>query len=257
MKPTVVLAASLGWLVSSAAAAEKPAWVSPSRCLSPCTYAPAELVRIDADGHLDPAGPLRLDARAQPALEAWLHAAGRAGHHVEAASAYRSYEEQADTFLQTIDVGRAARPGHSEHQLGTTVDFRYQGAAVERWLARTAAHFGFAQSYPPGQERTTGYRAEPWHFRFVGPALAARARGRSLEALWAAQPELTAPGGSCASCPSPLSRQGCDGVDGAGRCDGTVLSWCFEGTLVRLDCVSSAQRCGVTGGLAACQVRRN
>jgi D-alanyl-D-alanine carboxypeptidase len=41
------------------------------------------------------------------------------------------------------------------------------------WLHAHLAEFGFALSYPPGEEETTGYIYEPWHLRYVGTACAA------------------------------------------------------------------------------------
>ncbi|MHB8575142.1 MAG: D-alanyl-D-alanine carboxypeptidase family protein, partial [Dehalococcoidia bacterium] len=40
------------------------------------------------------------------------------------------------------------------------------------WLAQHAWEFGFVLSYPDGKEAITGYRYEPWHFRYVGEAAA-------------------------------------------------------------------------------------
>jgi D-alanyl-D-alanine carboxypeptidase len=227
-------------------------WVSPSKCLSPCDFAP-ELVSLGADGIQASDGPFRLVHQAQLALEQWLRAARAAGYSVEVSSAHRSYDEQLATFMQAEEIGRAARPGHSEHQLGTAVDLRYQGAAAEAWLAETSHRFGFVQSYPVGKERVTGYRAEPWHFRFVGVSLAQRARGRSLEELFTSEPSSSAPPGDCRDCRSPSSRADCTGVDAAGRCDGSILSWCFEGTLARVDCASSGRLCGEGAAAPGCR----
>ena len=72
-----------------------------------------------------------------------------------------------------------AKPEHSEHQLGTALDFR-SGSGVEFtleafgkspeyvWLAEHAHEYGFVRSYPNGKESVTGYQAEPWHWRYVG-----------------------------------------------------------------------------------------
>jgi D-alanyl-D-alanine carboxypeptidase len=118
-------------------------------------------------------------------------AAAEDGVTLRVESAYRSYEDQISTFASLEQAyGRAAaessaaRPGHSEHQLGTTIDF----AGGERWLAANAWRFGFVMSYPADRSpRYTCYKAEAWHFRGVGRPVAAavHASGLSLrEWLW-------------------------------------------------------------------------
>ncbi len=99
-------------------------------------------------------------------------------------SAYRSYDTQNTLFQEYASAHGeeaanrfSARPGQSEHQLGTTVDFggtdddKYASFADTpqgQWLAEHAYKFGFVMSYPPGSEEVTGYIYEPWHFRYIG-----------------------------------------------------------------------------------------
>jgi D-alanyl-D-alanine carboxypeptidase len=95
-------------------------------------------------------------------------------------SAYRSYQVQETLF--NLYVSRdgleeaerySARPGQSQHQLGTTVDF---GSVTEEfaytpegiWLMDNAYLYGFSLSYPRGLEDITGYMWEPWHWRYIG-----------------------------------------------------------------------------------------
>jgi zinc D-Ala-D-Ala carboxypeptidase len=122
-------------------------------------------------------------------LDAWAELAAAAladGHDIRIRSAYRSYEEQAWTFNYWIDVygeqearRRSAPPGHSEHQLGTTIDVTTADVAWEldqqfhmtpggAWLMEHAHEYGFALSYPEGGEAITGYIHEPWHWRYIG-----------------------------------------------------------------------------------------
>ena len=127
-----------------------------------------------------------LDAEAATHFEDLVDAALDAGFDVRTRSSYRSYDEQVWTFAYWIDqLGRAqaervsAKPGHSEHQLGTTADVTTPtvgwtlseslGATPEGvWLLEHAHRFGFAESYPVDGEETTGYAYEPWHLRYVG-----------------------------------------------------------------------------------------
>jgi len=114
-------------------------------------------------------------------------------------SGYRSYEYQAQVYAREIAERRgqaplySTRPGHSEHQLGTTIDVAWPGlplgfndARNDRlytWLRDNAHLFGFVISYPyktsdtwPYHNRwlpvVTEFIYEPWHIRYIGITLA-------------------------------------------------------------------------------------
>ncbi|NVB82328.1 MAG: M15 family metallopeptidase [Kofleriaceae bacterium] len=225
-------------------------WVNPSRCLKTCTYDPgASLVRVDKQGALDPAGSHLVERTIQEPLRALVTAAHAAGHKIRIESAYRSYDDQMRVFRQTKQIGRAARPGHSEHQLGTAIDFRMPTTAAIDWLAEHAPEYGFVLSYPDGKQRITGYRPEPWHVRFVGQQLANELRGSGmiLEELFRTRADL-GESGSCDDCPQPASRSACGKIDAAGTCDGNVLQWCYDDALASVDCGAFKQRCGRARG---------
>src|SRR6185503_19960578 len=117
-------------------------------------------------------------------------AASAAGAPLVVLSAYRSYALQVSTFEYWVSVGgyqqalrTSARAGHSEHQLGTAIDFGdgaaapweyadWASTATGTWLAAHAAEFGFVMSYPKGRTNVTCYDYEPWHYRYVGKAIA-------------------------------------------------------------------------------------
>jgi zinc D-Ala-D-Ala carboxypeptidase len=223
------------------------AWVNPARCLNPCTYDPSpELVRVNDRGLRDRRGAHRVKGEVAEPLRALMAAGLAAGHRMRIDSAFRSYAAQAGLFASITEAGRAARPGHSEHQLGTAVDLRLPLRTSIDWLASQAPSFGFVVSYPPGKQRITGYRPEPWHVRHVGREIAEQVArsGISLEEFFRARPEL-GESGSCAVCPEPVSQAGCpERVDQAGSCEGTVLTWCYEGARAAVDCASSGQLCG-------------
>jgi D-alanyl-D-alanine carboxypeptidase len=120
--------------------------------------------------------------------------AAAAGAPFAITSAYRSHAHQVRTFDSLVAaygpdeaLRAAARPGHSEHQLGTTIDV----AGGEAWLASESWRYGFVISYPfEHSPETTCYKAEPWHLRYLGREAAAevRASGSSLRAwLWERQ----------------------------------------------------------------------
>ncbi len=114
-----------------------------------------------------------------PDLLAMSEAAAVDGVRLDISSTYRSYSYQDSLFDYWVaELGLAqaervsARPGTSQHQLGTTVDFgtitvEYADAPGGLWLADNAWRFGFSLSYPRDLEPLTGYVFEPWHYRFV------------------------------------------------------------------------------------------
>ncbi len=220
-------------------------WVNPARCLPVCAAGPGEpLARLDDQGRASRTGKLRVAASAVEPLQQLLAAARAAGFRLRISSAFRSYKEQARLFRTIKERGRAARPGHSEHQLGTTIDLRLPSTKAIVWLAEHAFEHGFALSYPPGQQRVTGYRPEPWHVRHVGPELARELheRGGTLEQLFRSRPDLGV-SGDCADCPDALSRARCGDLTAAGSCQGTVFSWCYDGAANAVDCSQSNEIC--------------
>jgi len=230
------------------------AWVNPARCHPSCAFDPgARLQRLDDRGAPNPRGKLRVDADAAAALTKLLAAAREAGHKIRINSAFRSYREQARVFRTMKERGRAARPGHSEHQLGTAIDLKLPTTAAIDWLGEHAYEYGFALSYPPGKQRLTGYRPEPWHIRFVGDEIAAELhrRGSTLEELFRARPEL-GESGTCQDCPAAISRKVCGKITETGACEGPVLTWCYDGALAAVDCSVSEQPCvAATAGAPA------
>lgn len=67
-----------------------------------------------------------------------------------------------------------AEPGFSEHETGYAIDFSetvaydYQGTGDFQWLNTNCHKYGFIIRYTEEKEAITGYRNEPWHFRYVG-----------------------------------------------------------------------------------------
>lgn len=162
----------------------------------PNGYVPSHLTPIAA---VSTAGTQLLRSNVLPYLYQLFGAAKEAGYNLSVISSYRSYADQLITFYYWVKrcgyscaTAASARPGHSEHQLGTTVDlgligdsnfknFTASPAAV--WAAKNAHKFGFVVSYPQGKQTVTGYIWEPWHIRFVGVELATKLykQGLTLE----------------------------------------------------------------------------
>jgi len=225
-------------------------WVDPARCLTDCAHVsqPA-LVEIDAAGLATAGGGQWILKEAQPALAAMLWAAAGATFTVTVGGAHRTYDVQAMLWDQNSvsEPGRAARPGHSEHEAGLAVDLAFAADADAAWIAANAWRFGFVMSYPQHKQKVTGFRYEPWHFRFVGSATAAQLHDRGnppLEELFKSQPTLGI-SGDCGDCPLESSRSDCTDLTAAGTCDGTVLRWCFDGAAAAVDCTTSGLVCSV------------
>ncbi len=169
------------------------------------SYTPTDLQRIP--DYMYPARELWLREEALRQLEQLWQAASDEGVTLTIISAYRSYDYQktlfqnyANSYGEEAANRFSARPGQSEHQLGTTVDFG--GTAVDlkaayadtdqgRWLAENAYKFGFAMSYPKGKEEITGYIFEPWHYRYIGLEAAAECylAGLSLKEFLEQKPQ--------------------------------------------------------------------
>jgi D-alanyl-D-alanine carboxypeptidase len=153
------------------------------------SYAPEDLVPT-AEAGIGGGGSVRAFVILD--LESLVRAAAEAGVELSVISAYRSYDAQVRTFDsleraygRAFALESAARPGHSEHQLGTAIDIDGGGT----WLVEHAPEHGFVVSYPAERSPAfTCYKPEPWHIRYVGRdrAAAIRASGKSpREWLWA------------------------------------------------------------------------
>lgn len=166
----------------------------------PSWYVPSGLVSLS--GEVKTIGPEVLRKTVLPYLKDLFTTAEKAcGCKLAVLSTYRSYQTQVAVYNYWVNqVGQyyadlgSARPGHSEHQLGTAVDFTsstvsYQltrdfGFTCEgNWLENNAHKYGFVLSYPKGKDGITGYIWEPWHFRYVGKVVAREVytRGMILE----------------------------------------------------------------------------
>ena len=158
--------------------------VDKEHSLSP-VYVPPDMVSLADYGVFPLHGYGMLREEAAEHLAGLITAAGSEESELVVASAYRSFYDQslAHAFYASLYGSEASRvsaePGHSEHQLGTTVDFTNAAVGYQigqdfgdteaaRWLRENASDYGFVLSYPEGKEAETGYLWEPWHYRYVG-----------------------------------------------------------------------------------------
>lgn len=153
--------------------------VDKSHGLSP-ENGPADLVPLERYPLALSRPGLALRREVIPDLLAMVESARAQGIELAISSTYRSYEQQERIYEANVrQMGReqadreSARPGRSQHQLGTTIDFgsidaSFASTPAGRWLADSAWRFGWSLSYPRDGEEETGYLYEPWHYRYVG-----------------------------------------------------------------------------------------
>ncbi len=164
----------------------------------PAGYAPSDLVPASSAGLTGSSGTKLVRSVVVDDLAVMNAAWREAGLSVIVESAYRSYAAQSATFNSWVSrlgyaaaVIRSARPGHSEHQLGTAIDVtspgwggRFGDWAVESpegaWMAANAWRYGFVMSYPAGSQAQTCFSYEPWHYRWIGRDAAAAHRSSGL-----------------------------------------------------------------------------
>jgi D-alanyl-D-alanine carboxypeptidase len=169
----------------------------------PSSYRPADLVDASTAG-LNSGYRIRRIVVAD--LQAMVDAAAADGVRLAVLSSFRSYAQQIDTFQYWVNLSgykaallASARPGHSEHQLGTTIDFRsvngpspfgvadWATTTAGAWMRDNAWRFGWVMSYPKGTQAVSCYEYEPWHYRYFGRDAASAIHASGLTArewLW-------------------------------------------------------------------------
>lgn len=161
--------------------------------LSPANYVPGDLVTVS--------GAI-ISNQAVVDFKAMLAAAGAESVRLTAISSYRSYGTQNTLYNSYVaNHGQAAadtfsaRPGYSEHQTGLAIDFGnnadpscnfddcYANMPDGKWLATHAHEYGFILRYTNENQQITGYKNEPWHYRYVGRELSAEMKKQSITTL--------------------------------------------------------------------------
>ena len=115
-------------------------------------------------------------------------------------SAYRSYQDQVDlTNFYLKEYGQnyvdkyIAKPGYSEHQTGLSFDIGsrnnnvFANSKEYTWMEENAYKYGFIRRFTKRYESLTGFREEPWHYRYVGIEIATYIyeHNISFEEYWA------------------------------------------------------------------------
>jgi D-alanyl-D-alanine carboxypeptidase len=153
----------------------------------PSTYIPTDLITSNEFSNV------RLKKEVLTVLKLLFEDANSKNIKMKVISSFRSYETQKmifDSYVQSEMITNnkteaeakiiankySALPGHSEHQLGTTIDvicelckdfeFSEENLKVWKYLEDNAPKFGFKISYP--KNNLAGYDYEPWHIRYYG-----------------------------------------------------------------------------------------
>ena len=155
-----------------------------------------------------------VDASCKDDLLQMLSDCRKEGLNPRITSAYRRHSTQIELYNNKVyyylDLGyseEAARkqaatiiavPGTSEHELGLAVDLvdanywvldeAQEKTAAQKWLMEHCWEYGFILRYPNNKSDVTGIIYEPWHYRYVGKALAKELHesGLCLEEYFAA-----------------------------------------------------------------------
>jgi D-alanyl-D-alanine carboxypeptidase len=125
---------------------------------------------------------------AKIAVEEMIKDAEQDGVCLVVISGYRTAKKQQQLYDQAIDKYFVALPNESEHQTGLAVDFggcpmkngvrndnidRFELAEdfntlpEYEWLKNHAEEYGFEESFTDNNADSTGFPAEPWHWKFV------------------------------------------------------------------------------------------
>jgi D-alanyl-D-alanine carboxypeptidase len=144
------------------AAAWATVLVDTARALPPA-FGPNDLRNI-ADAGFPLTDGVAVRSLVVPDLDALRRAAAANGTPLSILAGYRSHAQQAELYERRVEElgdaeagSRVARPGHSEHQLGTTIDVTTEGDAdvdqswgatpTGQWVATNAHKYGFLLSY--------------------------------------------------------------------------------------------------------------
>ena len=113
------------------------------------------------------------------------------GYLIDIMSGYRCYEYQDKIYNKLVaEKGLnyafryIAKAGASEHQTGLAIDicvYRDNKCYIEheivdfeeiKWVMENAYKYGFILRFTKANAYITGFRSEPWHYRYVGKKVA-------------------------------------------------------------------------------------
>lgn len=147
------------------------------------SFEPDDLVKVP-DKYTD-GEEYQANKTAVNALVQMFEAAKIDGLEMVVNSAYRSYDEQVEIaefyrkwYGDNYVNNYVARPGFSEHQtglafdIGSTSEKVFADSSEYKWMQENAYKYGFIMRFYKKAETITGYKSEPWHYRYVGKEIA-------------------------------------------------------------------------------------
>ena len=146
-------------------------------------FEPDDLVDISSDYASE--DDFKASRIAYNAYKKMSDAAKSEGYEIVINSAYRSYQDQLDVidyyknaYGQNYVDKYVAKAGFSEHQTGLAFDIGSRSVNVfadskeYEWMQDNAYKYGFILRFSKKYESVTGFRSEPWHYRYVGVEIA-------------------------------------------------------------------------------------
>ena len=80
-------------------------------------------------------------------------------------SSYRSFKEQEKTYKLYLNT---YGENYVKHYIASKNNDIFNNSKEASWLLNNAYKYGFILRYPKNKESITGYKYEPWHYRYVG-----------------------------------------------------------------------------------------
>ena len=109
------------------------------------------------------------------------------GYNIKAVSTFRSSDYQDKLYnnyclekgIEYADMC-SARKGHSEHQTVLAIDVSDKSGDYDNflntkefeWMKNNSYKYGYILRYPKYKTDITGFKYEPWHYRYVGIKIA-------------------------------------------------------------------------------------
>ena len=127
-----------------------------------------------------------VSTKIKKSVEKMFSDAKEAGHNLVLLSGYRTYSYQRTLFKNRLnaygfsDAEKAvALPGESEHQTGLAIDISssdynynlgkgFESTNSYKWMMENCYKYGFILRYLENKTDITGYKYEPWHYRYIG-----------------------------------------------------------------------------------------
>lgn len=146
-------------------------------------FMPTDLIEIESEYRND---DLQMGSRvAVLAFKEMYNAARKEGLGLVINSGYRSYEQQDELceayrllYGDNYVIKYVALPGFSEHQTGLAFDIGstssniFANSKEYEWMLDNAHKYGFILRFSKSGQAVTGFRSEPWHYRYVGKEIA-------------------------------------------------------------------------------------